>query len=556
MTQNNSDSQGMKEYIKTFFKGDVLDDTETLKFYSHDASLLEVLPKVVVFPKDAEDVKALVKWVAEHKKFDPTLSITARSAGTCMSGGPLNESIIMDFTKYMHEISKVGDDFAIAEPGAYYRDFEEETLKHGLIYPAYPASKSICALGGIVANNGAGEKTLHYGKAEKYVRELDVVFTDGNEYKVRPLTKSELEQKIAQNDFEGNFYKKIWEMIQNNKEALAVAKPKVSKNSAGYYLWNIFDENKQIFDLTKLIVGSQGTLGIVTKIKLGLVPVKSKSKMLVVFLKDITHLGEIVDTILPFDPESLETYDDKTLKLAIRFWRGFIKKRGFLGFIKMGISFLPEFFMLVTGGMPKLVMLVEFAGNTGAELLLDIEKLEKALMPFNLKTRRAESEADVQKYWSIRRDSFALLRERVKEKHTAPFIDDIIVRPEFLPEFLPKLYSILDDYPIEYTIAGHAGDGNFHIIPLMDFKNPKTPQIIFELSDKVYDLVLRYKGSITAEHNDGIIRTPYLPKMYGQKIYSLFEETKKIFDPQNIFNPGKKVGGTKEYIKEHIRTSF
>ncbi len=274
--------------------------------------------------------------------------------------------------------------------------------------------------------------------------------------------------------------------------------------------------------------------------------------MLAIFLKDLKNLGDIVNTALAFDPESIESYDDKTLKLAIRFWRGFIKKRGFFGFIKMGISFLPEFFMLLSGGMPKLVMLVEFAGNDENVLEKQIQDLKKSLEKFDVKMREAASEADVEKYWSIRRDSFALLREKVKEKHTAPFIDDIIVEPNYLPEFLPKLDAILNQYPIEYTIAGHAGNGNFHIIPLMDFRDPKTIPIILELSDKVYDLVISYHGSITAEHNDGIIRTPYLEKMYGRDIYHLFEETKHIFDPKNIFNPGKKVGGTKEYIKEHL----
>lgn len=569
MPKNTGDSQGMREYIKTFLKGDVLDDSETLSFYSHDASLFEVRPKVVVFPKDSADIKNIVAYINEHKKFDPELSITPRSAGTCMSGGAIGESIIMDFTKYMHGILELKKEekggYAKVLPGTYYRDFETETLKENLIYPSYPASKSICAIGGIVGNNGAGEKTLHYGKAERYVKELKVVFGDGNEYLVKPLSKTELEAKIAQNNFEGKIYKNIWNIIKRDRELIISAKPNVSKNSAGYYIWNVWDEEREVFDLTKLIVGSQGTLGVITEINLGLVDVKRHSKMLVVFMHDISRLGEIVDETLKFDPESVETYDDKTLKLAIRFWRGFIKKRGFWGFVKMGVSFFPEFLMLATGifpfsgkkgGLPKLVLLVEFAGDDELALKEQVFLLEKKLGPFNLTTRKAERIEDVEKYWSIRRDSFALLRERVKEKHTAPFIDDIIVKPEYLPEFLPKLNQILKGYSIEYTIAGHAGDGNFHIIPLMDFKNANTAKIITELSDKVFDLVLEYKGSITAEHNDGIIRTPYLKKMYGDKIYNIFEEIKNIFDPLNIFNPGKKVGGTKEYLKEHIRKSF
>jgi FAD/FMN-containing dehydrogenase len=135
---------------------------------------------------------------------------------------------------------------------------------------------------------------------------------------------------------------------------------------------------------------------------------------------------------------------------------------------------------------------------------------------------------------------------------TAPFIDDIIVKPEHLPEFLPKLNSILAEYNLIYTIAGHVGNGNFHIIPLMDLKDPKSHEIIEKLSSEVYNLVLSYHGSITAEHNDGLIRSPYLKQMYGPEIYHFFEVTKYIFDPNNIFNPGKKVKSSLQYAMDHI----
>lgn len=553
------DNQSVKmaiDAIHSFFGENALDDEATLTKYSRDASLFEIRPRLVVFPRNSDDVQKLVQLVNKYP--EAGLSITARSAGTDMSGGAIGESVVIDFTKHMQGVSEVGGDYAVTLPGTFYRDFEKATLAKGLIYPAYPASKSICAMGGIVGNNGAGEKTLRYGKAENYIKWLKVVFSDGKEYMVKPLTKAELDKKIAQANFEGTVYKRIWDMLQNNTEAIAMAKPNVSKNSAGYYLWNVYpgsaerSESERIFDLTKLIVGSQGTLGIVTEICMRLVPVKKYSKMLVVFMDDLSHLGQIVDAILPFAPESVESYDDKTLRLAIRFWRGFIRKRGFFGFLRMAFAFLPEFFMLLSRGLPKLVLLVEFAGDNEGEAADSVVNLKHALKKFKLHTREAFTEAAVEKYWSIRRDSFALLREKVKGKHTAPFIDDIIVRPEYLPEFLPKLDKILVGYPIEYTIAGHAGDGNFHIIPLMDFNDPKTSEIITELSEKVYDLVLSYHGSITAEHNDGIIRTPYLLKMYGLTIVKLFEETKQTFDPANIFNPGKKVGGSREYIKEHL----
>ena len=161
-------------------------------------------------------------------------------------------------------------------------------------------------------------------------------------------------------------------------------------------------------------------------------------------------------------------------------------------------------------------------------------------------------ESEAEKYWIMRRQSFQLLRTKVKDKQTAPFVDDICVTTDKLPEFLPKIIQILQDHDIKANVVGHAGSGNLHIIPLMDLSRESERLKIPNAADEIYDLVIKYGGTITAEHNDGIMRTPYVRKMFGGNIYSLFEQVKDIFDPNNIFNPGKKVGGTKEYMESHI----
>src|SRR3989338_1314556 len=195
--------------LRQTIKGDVLTDDQTLTTYSHDASLFEVKPQVVVFPKDEEDVKAIVKFVNKNKKANPTLSLTARSAGTDMSGGSINDSIIVAFEKYFNNTPKIHDNVATTQPGVYYRDFEKETLKHNLLFPSYPASRAICAMGGIVNNNAGGEKSLAYGKTEDYIKELKIVLSDGKEYIVKPINEKELNKKMAQTDFEGKMYKEI-----------------------------------------------------------------------------------------------------------------------------------------------------------------------------------------------------------------------------------------------------------------------------------------------------------------------------------------------------------
>src|SRR3989344_957117 len=566
----------MKEEIQKFFRGEVEDGEETLSKYSRDASIFVVRPKLVLYPLDSEDVKNLTKWVAENKdKYkDPemnkdwkNLSITARCAGTDMSGGAIGESLILDFTRHMNKLVSFSGDKITVQPGMFYRDFEKMTLEKGLILPCYTASKSLNAMGGMFGNNSAGERTLKYGKTEDYILETKMVFSDGNEYVIRPLSQNELTRKITQQNLEGKIYKDIYDLINKNKEEIKDAKPKVHKNSAGYYIWNVMSSPPEkdfsafalvdvktgnprriksflgglFFDLNKLLVGSQGTLGIATEITFKLVPDSKYSKLVVIFMNDLAPLGHLIDEILRFDPETLETYDDKTMKLAVRFFPDFFKNKGFIDIIKFMWNFLPELKMMITGGFPKLILLTEFAGED--EILIDKRcvLLKEKIEGFRLEVHITKSKKEAEKYWDIRRKSFSLLRKHVSGLHTAPFIDDIIVRPEFLPKFFPELNEILKQYNLTYTIAGHAGDGNFHIIPLMDFSRSDTAKIIVELSEKVYNLVIKYHGSITAEHNDGLIRTPYLPKMYGEKIINLFEQIKKIFDPKNIFNLGKKI---------------
>jgi FAD/FMN-containing dehydrogenase len=547
------------EDLKSKMQGEAFEDSETILKFSHDASIFEVTPRCVVYPKTSEDIKTLVNFVNSHKKDNPTLSLTARTAGTDMGGGSLNESIIISFMKYFNRIIGIEGSIVTTQPGVFYRDFEKYTLQHNLIFPSYPASRELCAIGGIVNNNSGGEKSFEYGKTENFVEKLKMILSDGNEYEFEKLDEKELQKKLLLDTFEGKVYRDMYALITKNYDEIKVAKPKVSKNSAGYFLWNVYDKETKTFDLTKLFVGAQGTLGIMTEASIKLMPVKKHSEMLVVFLeqKDMDNLGHIINAILPLKPESIETYDDNTLKLAVKYFPEFAKKLGARNIISTGFHFIPEIFMVLKGGVPKLILQIEFTGNNFDDLIDKINALKKVLLPYKLNMRVAGNETQSKKYWLIRRESFSLLREKIKDKHTAPFIDDFVVNPEYLPEFLPKLNKILSKYPkLIYTIAGHMGDGNFHIIPLMDISDEAQREIIPTLSHEVYDLVFEYHGSTTGEHNDGLVRSPFLKQMYGEKIYELFEKTKEIFDPNNIFNPRKKVNSDMNYSMRHIRTNW
>jgi FAD/FMN-containing dehydrogenase len=542
--------------LKKAIKGDIANDAETLATFSHDASLFEVKPQVVVYPKDQEDLVSLIKFVNEHRKDHPDLNLTGRSAGTDMSGGSINESIIVAFGKYLNATPTIKEKIVTTQPGVFYRDFEKETLKQNLIFPSYPASRELCAMGGIVNNNSGGEKSLHYGKTERYVRRIKVVLHDGSIIELKPLTDEQLKKKMELKTAEGEIYTKMYKLITDNYDAITAAKPNVSKNSAGYFLWNVYDKEKKTFDLTQLWVGAQGTLGLMLEADIEVVPVHKHREMMVIFLSDLTHLGEIISTVLSLEPESFESYDDNTLKLALKYFPEFAHQLGLWGLVQSGIAFLPAFSSMLMGKLPKLILQVDFTGDDPEELKKKIDTLRDKLKPLHPKTKIAVDSGE-QKYWLIRRESFNLLRKKIHDKHTAPFIDDFVIDPQLIGEVIPQITDILKKHPeLIFTVAGHVGDGNFHIIPLADIKNPAVRKAIPEVGKQVYDIVNKYHGSITGEHNDGLIRTPYLEGMYGKDIIKLFEETKKIFDPENIFNPRKKVNGSLDYAMAHIRENW
>lgn len=545
---------------KAGFKGEIDDASTTLDFYSHDASMFELRPKLVVMPRDAHDVETLVGLVASHKKGKPDLSLTARSAGTDMSGGAINDSIIVDFSKHFTHIGKITASSAHVQPGVFYRDFEPQTLKHGALMPTYPASRELATVGGMVNNNAGGEKSLEFGKTEDFVTSLEVVWADGVSRVVKPLNKIELDKKMKQKDFEGQVYRKLYDLIEADYDRIKAAKPHVHKNSTGYNLWDVWDRDTGVFDLTKLIVGAQGTLGFVTGIAFRLVPARPHSGLLVLFMRDIDDLGEVIPKVLESKPATFESFDDATLWLSIRFMPSFLKLLGWRRFIHLLVTLIPDGLQLLRG-IPKLILMVEFNGETEAEVRQKVHALHSELAKHRARYEingfeEDPTEGKSEKFWIMRRSSFQLLRSKVKDKHTAPFIDDFVVPPAHLTAFLPRLRRIIKKYRLFATIAGHMGDGNFHVIPLMKLEDPVDRRKILPAMKEVNRLVLKYGGSLSGEHNDGLVRGPWLEQMYGKEMLRIFKRTKAIMDPQNIFNPHKKADAEWEYSFSHIRDHF
>ncbi|MBT9260383.1 MAG: FAD-binding oxidoreductase [Clostridiales bacterium] len=517
-------------------------DAKTLERYATDTSFFYLRPKAVLFPRSPQEVAQIVRYVNEHKKDDPSLAITPRGAGTDMSGGAIGESLVLDLTRHMGRILEVKEDEIYVEAGAYYRHVDAASEKVGAFIPSYPASRELCTVGGMVGNNSGGEKSLRYGKTEEYVKELEVVLSDGGIYHLKALRGKELEEALLREDFLGSILRELFPLLKEHHDLLQRHRPKVTKDSTGYHLYRVWDPERGILDLPKLFVGSQGTLGVITKVRFRMVKREAYGGLLVGLMDDLSPLGNLVRDLLPLSPTSLESFDRHTLSLAFKLFPSFRKTLGWRRFLGLGISLLPDAFSLLRK-MPELVFLLEFTSDDEQAIEEKLKEAQAVLRKYPARVKIYPKAKDAEKYWLVRRESFNLLRQRVKGREAVAFIDDLVVPPEHLPEFLPELMDLFRKYGWQGTIAGHLGDGNLHPDPLIDWHDPKEQAKIYPAMEEATELVLKYGGSISGEHNDGLLRGPFLERMYPPEVMELFRKVKHLFDPQNIFQPQKEGGG-------------
>jgi FAD/FMN-containing dehydrogenase len=526
-----------KARLKENFRGQLLDDDRSREEASTDASIFKVKPELVAAPDDVEDLKTLIRNVNGLKEQGIDVSVSARAGGTCMSGGSLSQSIIVDMKpgfNWVGEFDLHAKNVWVGA-GTYHRDLEKEATKHNLLFAPYTSSKDICVIGGMVGNNASGEKSIRYGATVDNVIAIKMVCSDGNEYEFSSLSPQQLREKIALDGFEGDLYRQLNDLTEQNWEAIQHARPKVRKNSAGYGIWRLWNKDKTDFNIAKLIVGSQGTLGFVTSVKIRLIEKLNHRRMMVIPVSELRQLAEGVQTVLANHPEGLETYDYHTYELAKKY--------------------MPEEAKLaeVADG-EHMVLLAQFVEHTKDQTDHYAEVCKKALERKGFKPHMVTNPHEIDAHWAIRRASFKLLMEH-PDPHTSavPFLEDTIVSIEHYGEFLAALETILADYNMIYTYAGHIGDGSIRLVPLVDMEADDAPDKVFELMRRVADLVFAFGGSMSVDHNDGLIRSVFIARMYGEDIMQLFKQTKAIFDPKNIFNPGKKVGASIAYSKEHMK---
>ncbi len=506
----------------------IINEIDPIETHSTDASIFKIIPRQVIFPKNELEIIDIITHAKVNKRH-----ISVRAGGTCMDGGSLNNDIIINLTKYftnikINQYSKSID----VDMGVYYRDIDQEALKYNLMFAPYTSSKVFCGIGGMLGNNASGEKSIRFGATVDNVLSAKVFLSDGKLYNFEEISEEKCLELSLQNDFIGNIHKEIRQIYKTFANDYVKAIGNVSKSASGYKLNRIFDKEKNTWNLAKIFIGAQATLGIIHSAKLKLVEIPTHTRLIAIPINSLNSLPVVLQKIVQYNPESVETFDVNTYTIAK--------------------SFLPEDTMRIQKYFSRneqLIVLAQFDNDdTANKFFLEIKDIEINSEYINDEKLKAS-------LWNIRRSAFRVMGNNVYDKKTkraVPCIEDIIVPIDKFDVFIPELIAILKKYNIEYGFHGHIGDGSIRVIPIIDFENKKEAiDQIINLCDEVFWLVKKMGGNMSADHSDGIIRTPFLRDFYGDDLYEgVVVGIKKLFDPDNIFNPGKKVGGDKKGLYE------
>jgi FAD/FMN-containing dehydrogenase len=505
-------------------------------------------------------VEVLVKLIAKETKRFSSLSLTPRAAGTGLSGGALTDSIVVDTLDLngMGDVLKKGDSITFTcEPGVLWKDLEEALDRHGAYLPPYTASKDLCTIGGSVANNAAGPDSLRYGHTADWVESLDVVLKDGKTYTIKPLTLKEFQSLIKQKHEYARIAQQVYELVVKNEKEILRNKPKTKKNTAGYPLWSVFSDGaehfkkgKGNFDVTRLIAGSQGTIGIIVNITMRALPKPKQTSLIMVPIFDIADATNTIKKALEFNPINIEIFDALTFDLALSNPDFFKTRFKGLTYYRALLSMYRLYHVRFMRKIPELTALVTVDESVVGEVAAD--EIAKVLRTRTVRARVITNPFEAKMLWQLRCASYTLSKLQDKDKRPAAFLEDMVVPPENLSKFFTQIRKLFKEFNVTATVHGHGGDGHFHFYPLLDFTNKTTAALIEKMSDAFYDTATKFKGNLCGEHNDGIIHTPYLGKMFTKKMLELFKDCEHIFDPDDIFNPGKKVN-PKFDIKHNLR---
>ncbi|HSX00370.1 MAG TPA: FAD-binding oxidoreductase [Patescibacteria group bacterium] len=527
-------------YLQEHLIGEVMTSPDARRYFSTDGSILTLTPAVIAYPHNENDVRKTARFTWQLAERGRVIPITARGAGTDQAGAALGSGIILAFPAHMHRILEMDDKsgVVVVEPGANYGKLQQTLHTHDRYLPPFPASLEYSTVGGAVANNACGEKSVKYGSTRDFVRSLRVVLANGEVIETGRYGKKELSKKLGLSTFEGEIYRAMDAMCDENADLLEKMRLGVTKNSAGYDLADIKRRDGSL-DLTPLFVGSQGTLGIVTEIVFDTEIYNPNTTLLVGYFDDIEKAQSAVLDLRGMSemPSAIEMVDEQLLKLVDKINPNLLKD-------------------VIAKPFPKIVLLVELDTPNERNQKKMAKKTRKILEKYAQSVIVETEPVKQEQLWKIRHSSAVVVAHGEGGAKALPIIEDGIVPPERFREYMDGVYQLFTRNHLQVAVWGHAGDANLHIQPFLDLSQVGDRQKTFKILDEYYNLVISLGGSTSAEHGDGRLRAPYLQKLYGDEVYSLFQKVKQIFDPYGTLNPGVKMNVTMDQVKPLVRSSY
>lgn len=546
------------------FKGVVTTDKHILEEYSTDESIFSITPQLVLQPKDTVDVEIATKVVARETNRFASLSLTPRAAGTDLSGGSLTDSVVVDLQTNLTAIgelryrAKTQDATITVEAGVKWRDMAAVLARAGYHVPTYSTAHEICTVGGAVANNAAGAMSERYGHCADFVESMEVVLYDGSRYQVEPLTYKQYKTLLKKKHTLAELAEATLNLLEQDAKTIKDNQLDTRHNTAGYNVWdvlpqgvNAFKKGKGTLDLTKLFTGAQGTIGIVTEVTLRALPFPETPTTIAVPVYNVADLPHIISEAKKHSPLQIEAFDAATYDLALRNPDYFRKHLRGLHYYRAMLAMYTTYHVRYGRRLPEFTVLLSFEQST-------VERIPAATLARRVSTDTAKARVlsnplEEEVLWLIRRAGYDLSRLQDETKRPAAFVEDMMVPIEALPKYITGVQKLCKEFNIQATMYGHIGNGHLHLFPLLDFTNKTTPALIEKMSEQFFSLATKHGGTMSAEHNDGIIRTPHLAKVYSKSMVKVFEKLEAIFDPDDIFNPGKKVN-PRFVVRDVLRT--
>jgi FAD/FMN-containing dehydrogenase/Fe-S oxidoreductase len=515
--------------LSASLEGDLKYDELTAAIYSTDASVYREKPLAVVWPKGISDIRKVLLFARKEKT-----GVTLRAGGTSLAGQVVSSGIIADVSKYMNRILEVNteNNWVRVEPGVVLDELNMRLKEHGLFFGPETSTSNRCNIGGMVGNNACGSHSLIYGSTRDHTIELKCLLSDGTEAVFGPADRETFLNKCRLENLEGDIYRTIRDILEDkaNRESIreGFPDPKIHRRNTGYALdllldSDLFDESrKRRFNFCNLLAGSEGTLAVITEIKLNLAPLLSMDKALV-----CVHLERRNDAFrgnliaLKHKPAAVEMMDSRILELT----EDNLSQRSNRFFIE---------------GKPGAILIVEIVRESREETdkaaAALIGELKSAGYGYSWPVVRGR---DIARVWDLRKAGLGVLANMKGDSKPVAVIEDTAVNPEHLPDYMDDIEKMLSGYKKEAVYHAHIGSGELHLRPILNLKDPADVRLFRAIGTETAHLVRKYRGSLSGEHGDGRLRGEFIPIIIGERNYDLLKRIKNSWDPENILNPGK-----------------